>query len=238
MNRNGGFELNTVRTLGELFLRSESVHERPFALRGWRDGKEELMPDWRLHRQILRLAMYLRERAGIGPGDRVAIVAPFGPRSIVVEWGAVLIGASAALLTPGDAAAMTSLESLGVRAVFDESTSWSTALDFGGTLDTAERAQSIRASARGLDPSAPALLYAEGTNGTRTWTTLSHENVITSVQRLWFSSAWRDEATMAARREGNLAARLKLYACVGDGRTRGTFPALGDDSKEMERRDT
>jgi AMP-binding enzyme len=237
MTRNG-FEFDTVRTLGELFLRSESVHERPFALRGWRDGKEELLPDWRLHRQILRIAMYLRERAGVGPGDCIAVVAPFGPRSIILEWGAVLIGATAALLAPGDAAAKESLEGLGARAVFDESTSWSVALDLGGTLDTAERAQSIRQSARALDPSAPALSYAEGTNGTRTWTALSHEDVIARVQRLWFSSAWREETTMVSRRDGDLAARLKLYACVGDGRTRGTFVALGDNPSGMERRDT
>jgi hypothetical protein len=229
-----GRGLDPVGTLGELFLRSERVHNRPFALQGWRDGKQETVPDWRLHRQVLRFAIYLRERADVGPGDRVAVVAPLGPRSLVVEWGALLIGATAAVIEPGDAEARAGADAIDAT-VFEESESWSQALDLGGTLDTAERAQSIRAGARALDPSAPALSYLEGTNGTRSWGTLSHEDAMARVRQLWLARAWREELSMP-RGEPDLAARLMLYACVGHGRTRGTFAAAKDDFGGMERR--
>jgi acyl-CoA synthetase (AMP-forming)/AMP-acid ligase II len=227
--------LESVRTLGELFLRSERQHDRPFALRSWQGDKPDLVPDWRLHRQILRIAIYLRERASVGPGDRVAVLAPLGPRSLVIEWGAILLGATSALLRP-DLAVSPLLEALAPRFVFDEPELWSRATDLGGTLDTAERAQSIRSGARSIDPGAPALMYLEGTNGSTAWATLSHADALRRIRDIWSSATRPREVMVPSPHEGDLAARLALHAYVGDGETRIAFPAPADDPKG--RRDT
>jgi hypothetical protein len=218
-------DTDRVCTLGDLFLRSERAHDRPFAFREWHDGKPDATPDWRLHRQILRAAIYLRERCGVGRGDRIAVVAPLGPRSVVVEWGAVLLGATAGLLAPDETEAPSMLGALSPGFVFDVSATWSQGLELGGTLDTAERAQSIRALARSIEAQAPALAHREGTNGARGWVTMSHGEAMDRIKRLWFSTTWPDEVTLSARPDTTLSARLALLACIGDGRTRVTFAA-------------
>jgi hypothetical protein len=229
-------DLQPIRTLGELFVRSERVHDRPFALRAWRKGKPESVPDWRLHRQILRMAIYLREREGVQAGDSIAIVASLGPRSIVLEWGAVLLGATVALLDPRQLEVPGVLDVLRARRVFDEVAFWSQALELGGTLDTAERAQSIRGAARAIEPGAPALSYLEGTNGTTSWAALSHADAVARVRSVWSLSSQPREVTVPVPRETTLSARLALYAYVGDGRTRVAFPEDEDDLKRGESR--
>ena len=61
-------------TLAQLYLQAMRHHAREAAVLTRSDEKWAPMPDWRLDRQVIRTALYLQERAGVKPGDRVAIV--------------------------------------------------------------------------------------------------------------------------------------------------------------------
>src|SRR5438105_4601255 len=61
-------------TLPRLFLRAMRTHHRSAALL-YRDGERwREVPDWRFERQVIRLALFLRDRAALAPGDHLVIV--------------------------------------------------------------------------------------------------------------------------------------------------------------------
>ena len=91
-----------AETLALLHLAVERAHDRPAAIqRRGKAGALVTLPDWRLHRQIIRLGLYMSERAGLSAGERVAIVAPVSFESIVAEWATIVQGGVAATVDPG-----------------------------------------------------------------------------------------------------------------------------------------
>jgi hypothetical protein len=116
-----------------------------------------------------------------------------------------------------------------------------TALELGGTLDTAERAQALRATARGVEPGRAAVAHYEGSeNREPQWQELSQGDVI---QRI--AAIWRDQEPATGDRvylvgpELTLAVRLSLYACLGDGySTTALAPSLGRAPELAEVRPT
>ena len=68
---------------------------------------------------MLRVALYLRERAGVKCGERVGVVGPVGPEALVFEWAALLSGfAVGAIDAVGDEEAIRdAIKSLGARVV-------------------------------------------------------------------------------------------------------------------------
>lgn len=65
----------TVAGLYDLGLRH---HVRSAALKRWADGALESVPDWKLDRLAIRLALFGRERLGLEPGERVAVLGRLG----------------------------------------------------------------------------------------------------------------------------------------------------------------
>jgi hypothetical protein len=105
--------------------------------------------------------------------------------------------------------------------------SWGDALDLAGTLDTAERAEVLRAGAASLAPRLAALAWPHGTNGEAEWVTLSHAGAVDRVRRLWTDVPPR----LGAKRyvdpaSTDLATRLALLAAILDGMT---CASLGPD---------
>jgi AMP-binding enzyme len=87
-------------TLGRQHLAVERIHDRASVFR-WRvDGRWQETPDWRFHRQIVRIGIYLGERVGLVPGDRVAIVSALRPEVLVAEWATVASGATSVVVDP------------------------------------------------------------------------------------------------------------------------------------------
>ncbi len=70
-------------TLASLFLTVERHHDRVAVVERRRESGTDRTPDWRFHRHVMRLAIYLKERCGFKDGYRLALVAPLGP-----EWHA------------------------------------------------------------------------------------------------------------------------------------------------------
>ncbi len=62
---------STVAGLFDLGLRH---HVRAAAMAWWTDGTLEWVPDWKLDRLAIRLALFGRERLGLEPGERVAVL--------------------------------------------------------------------------------------------------------------------------------------------------------------------
>jgi acyl-CoA synthetase (AMP-forming)/AMP-acid ligase II len=87
-------------TLARLHLAAERRHDRAALLQGWDGARVWTMPDWRFHRQVLRIALYLQEAAGVHAGDRVALLAPLGTPWLVAEWAAFLLGAASVAINP------------------------------------------------------------------------------------------------------------------------------------------
>jgi hypothetical protein len=253
--------------LGLLHLAVERKHDRAAVLKrrvgtAWQDT-----PDWRFHRHAMRIGLYLRERAQLAPGDRVALVCALRPEWAVAQWGALTFGAATALVDPGlpDAELAAQLSALAPRAVFvegasfdrvlaclapvrgtttiialdgeakgDRTLSWSEALDLGGSLDTAERANAARARARALSPDTPALGHPVGANGSVTWRFLSHREVVRRVQRVWTRSRIaRGDLAYVVGDAPSLTTSIALLAFTADGHTQVVIGTRGNEREEI-----
>jgi long-chain acyl-CoA synthetase len=254
-------------TLNRLHAQAMREHDRPNALL-FREGEEwRSTPDWRLDRQIIRLALYLRERLGIEPGERVAVISELRPEWLIADLAALGLGAvsvaidsrlrseelvtaledAAPRVTFASPAAQGLLERLdGGAPPYGELVSLgpSTArigaapldgwLELGGTLDTPERAQSFRALARELGPERPAIRhYRQGPVG---WERLE----LTQGQSI---GRLRALGLHEGARPGDLAyvsdpavspaARLALYAFLGDGYTTTALAPAGQELSDL-----
>lgn len=268
-----GSETSEPENLGLLHLAVERKHDRASVLR-WRAGAAgaawQDAPDWRFHRHAMRIGLYLRERAQLTVGDRVALVCSLRPEWAATQWGALAQGAATAVIDPAlpDPELAAQLAALGPRAVFVEggavdrviaclattrSTStvvvldgdasgglaltWSEALDLGGSLDTAERANSFRAQARAVPQDTPALAQAwppGATSGSVGWRFLSHREVVRRVQRVWLRAriASGDVAYVAGGAP-SLATSIALLAFTADGYTQVVLGSKGNELEEI-----
>jgi hypothetical protein len=80
---------STLAGLYDLGLRH---HVRPAAMAWWTEGSLERIPDWRLDRLAIRLALFGRERLGLEPGERVAVLGRLGWLWPVVDFAAMGFG--------------------------------------------------------------------------------------------------------------------------------------------------
>ena len=121
-------------TLAQLYLQAMRHHAREAAVLTRSDEKWAPMPDWRLDRQVIRTALYLQERAGVKPGDRVAIVSELNSEWLVAECAAVCLGAVSVAADPAlpPARLLGALIEAGPKVVFASETALAK-LD-GGTL--------------------------------------------------------------------------------------------------------
>src|SRR5260370_31712151 len=74
-------------TLAEMYLAAMRTHERRAAILHWAEERWSETPDWRLDRQVIPLALFLRERVGLKPVDRVAILSRVCPH-VALAWPA------------------------------------------------------------------------------------------------------------------------------------------------------
>src|SRR6266540_1041634 len=87
-------------TIGDVHLAAMREHERKAALLDWEGGRWEETPDWRLDRHVIRLGLYLRERAGLLPGERIAIMSAPRPEWLLADLAVAVQGAVAVALDP------------------------------------------------------------------------------------------------------------------------------------------
>jgi long-chain acyl-CoA synthetase len=259
-------------TLNRLYLHCMREHERKAAFLSLRDGRWEALPDWRLDRWVIRLALHLQERVGVEPGDRVAVVSDLRPEAALADFAALGIGAVSVMVDAGVPAKhlVAALIDVGPKVIFaspvglekldggtlslpgleqvialnakeveEDVLRLETALELGGTLDTAERAQTFRAKARAVEPARQALVHYEGSkNGEPQWQELSQGEVIQRLEAIWQAQqpAAGDRVYLVAS-ELSLAVRLSLYACLGDGySTTALASALGTPAELAELR--
>ena len=125
--------------LGLLHLAVERKHDRTAVLRRRAGAAWQDTPDWRFHRQSMRIALFLKERGQLKAGDHVALVSRLRPEWTVVQWAALTQGMPTAAIDPTlpDEELTAHLAALAPRAVFVE----------GGCLD---RAMACLGSIRGV----------------------------------------------------------------------------------------
>jgi long-chain acyl-CoA synthetase len=255
------------QTLNRLHAEAMREHARPSALL-IRDGATwRPTPDWRLDRQVIRLALSLRERLGVEPGQRVALVSELRPEWLIADLAALGLGAVSVAIDPRleqrelaealeDAeprvtfvspAAQQMLESLDGRApppgqlvtlgpaVAGGGIAFHALLDQGGTLDTPERAQSYRESAREIGPDRAAVRhYRKAARGAWDVVEWSQGEVIERLRAGWLRAPARPgdlayvcDPTIAP------AARLALYAFLGDGCTTTALAPAGPERSDL-----
>jgi AMP-binding enzyme len=123
-----GRPLGTLpETLSQLYLQAMRHHAREAVLLS-RDGEQWApVPDWRFDRQVIRIALYLKERAGLKPGDRVAVVSELRQEWLAAEWAAVGLGAVSVAVDPNlpPARLTGALVEAGARVIFASETALS-----------------------------------------------------------------------------------------------------------------
>lgn len=261
----------TPETLGPLFHATERKHDRPFLLKYGLSSTPTEMPDWRFHRHVIRIGLFLHERLQLQIGDRVALVAPIGPEWAIAQWAALTQGvATATFDTPASAAALAEqLGALGPRVVLAggpalehvlawsganpdkgvtviassgaavaPAISWTQALDLGGTLDTAERANAYRGVMRALSPETAAVAHV-GRNGVGpVWRFLGHRDVVRRVQRIWAGARIsQGDVGYIAGGAPSLFSTLAFLAFSADGHTQVLFGTPGLAIEEIRRSD-
>jgi hypothetical protein len=257
----GSVERMAPTTVARLFLASMRKHDRAAALLHHDGAKWRETPDWRLERQVIRLGLFLRERAGFVPGDRMAIVSGLRPELVVAELAAAAQGAASVVLDPALSGPelAAALEALAPAAVLvadpaalerlryraralvcfdghaDGASPWSEALDLGGTLDTPERAQSFRAQARGVAAEERALGQLVRSDAAAGFEFLTQGEAMTrvrAVRRAAPAPAKKGDVVYLAGR-ATLAARLEVLSFVGDGFTTAVLGTPGRELAEI-----
>jgi hypothetical protein len=113
--------LHTIpATLAGLYDIGLRHHVRSAAMTWWMDGRLESAPDWKLDRLAIRVALFGRERLGLEPGERVAVLGRLGWLWPVVDFAAMGFGVLPVGLEhdlPDDAVASVIAEA-GPRAAF------------------------------------------------------------------------------------------------------------------------
>jgi hypothetical protein len=79
----------TLAGLVDLGLRH---HVRAAAMTWWTDGALEPVPDWKLDRLAIRLALFGRERLGLEPGERAVVMGRLGWLWPALDFGAMGFG--------------------------------------------------------------------------------------------------------------------------------------------------
>jgi AMP-binding enzyme len=108
-------------------------------------------------------------------------------------------------------------------------------LERGGTLDTPERAQSYRAGARELPPAQPAIRHYHRTPGGG-WdrVELTQREVIERLRAGWLREpAQPGDVAYVSGPTVSLAARLALYAFLGDGHTTTALAPAGGELSDL-----
>ena len=195
-------------TLNRLLLRGAARrHTRDAVFLEWRENGWEPVPDWRADRQTIRIALCLRERHGVGPGDAVGLRLPLGVTWPIVEravWG---LGA-ATVVGRGWAEAKATL---GIEDVGE-------LLEHGGVLDTPERASHFRALAREVPPEAVASIEED--------TELTQGAWAKSVEAFLRRQPPEEGRTyLVGPSAPERAARAGIYACWSDAVSRIAFGA-------------
>jgi hypothetical protein len=113
-------------------------HVRQAALASWTNGSLGAVPDWRLDRLAIRLALFGRERMGLEPGDRVLVLGRLG-----VLWPTLDVAGMGFGLVPvgvehdvGDDALAAVIAEAAPRAAF------------AADAESAERLQALRRAGR------------------------------------------------------------------------------------------
>lgn len=107
-------------TIAQVYLAAMRAHQRQAALLDWAEQGWQATPDWRLDRNVIRIGLYLRERMGINPADRIAIVAPVCRDWAVAELACLVQGAVVVAVDPflPNEALESALARLSPRVVF------------------------------------------------------------------------------------------------------------------------
>ena len=259
--------LTLPETLNRLHARAMREHARPSALLFREGGEWRSTPDWRLDRHVIRLALYLGERLGIGPGQRVAVISELRPEWLIADLAALGLGAVSVAIDPrlrGDQLT-TALEDAAPRVTFASpaaqgllerldgrappygelvSLGPSTArieaapldgwLELGGTLDTPERAQSFRALAREVGPERPALRHYRQQSGGWERLELTQGEGVARLRALGLHEAARPgDLAYVSDPAVSPAARLALYAFLGDGHTTTALAPPGQELSDL-----
>jgi long-subunit acyl-CoA synthetase (AMP-forming) len=85
-------EFPSATTLGGLYDQAMRHHQRPAVSLHWEDGRLEPVPDWKFDRLVIRVALYMRERLKLEPGERVAIFGRSSRFWPVAEFAALGFG--------------------------------------------------------------------------------------------------------------------------------------------------
>jgi hypothetical protein len=80
-------------TLVKLYQRAMRDHVRPAAAEERSDGRWHKLPDWRFDRQVIQIALFLKERLGIEGSTPAGLLGSFSPRWVQADFALQGLGA-------------------------------------------------------------------------------------------------------------------------------------------------
>lgn len=115
---------DTLATLGAVHLGAMREHDRKAALLCREGDRWEETPDWRVDRNVIRLGLYVSERLGVLPGERVAVASPLRRESLLVDLATAVQGIVPVAVDPDLAPAelAAAVAEVAPRAVFAPAT--------------------------------------------------------------------------------------------------------------------
>jgi AMP-binding enzyme len=87
-------------TLNRLYAHGMREHARENALLTPADAAWGGTPDWRLDRHVIRAALYLRERLGFEPGQRVVLLSELRPEWLIADLAVLGLGGVSVAIDP------------------------------------------------------------------------------------------------------------------------------------------
>lgn len=117
--------LHTIpTTLNGLYLLAMREHDRPAVLMHRRQDQWQPTPDWRFDRHVIRLALYLQEKAGFEAGDRALIVTALRPEWPLVDCAVAGLGGVSCSVAPSLVGYVHELTLDEVKQILDDSISF------------------------------------------------------------------------------------------------------------------
>jgi acyl-CoA synthetase (AMP-forming)/AMP-acid ligase II len=209
-------------SVNRLLLHGARYHDREAVFIEVRDGVQLAVPDFRVDRNTVRIALALLERGELATGARIAVVLPSGSRLAAAERAVWAMGGVSLVVDPRvhREERERAIDAAHCRSVYEGEAGIDELIEQGSVLDTPERAATVRQKARDVPSAALASLEVELRGSTLELHRHSQGDWAQALQSLSELYPPRKAARIVSRERPRPSVRALIFAGWADGLTR------------------